>query len=304
MKHLIFSLLIMTLYSSPTHAKDEGKLIEKPVVKVENGLMTPEVLWAFGRVGDVTVSTDGKKVMYSMRYYSVEQNKSNADLYMMNADGSGVQRLTQTAKSEGSPAFSPDGKHIGFTYPDKDGNDQFFEMNLDGQDRKQISSIDGGIEGFKYSPDGKHILYIKTVKKENPHEKLFAGLDKTTGRVNEDLMYRHWDEWVDSYPHPFVADFDGSKLSNDIDLLQGTPFESPMRPMGGVEQLAWSPDGKKIAYTCRKKAGKAYALSTNSDIYLYDLAAKTTVNISEGMMGYDINPVFSPNGKKIAWESM
>jgi dipeptidyl aminopeptidase/acylaminoacyl peptidase len=255
-------------------------------------------------VGDVSVSPDGKKVLYSVRYYSVEQNKSNADLYMMNADGSGVQRLTQTAKSEGSPAFSPDGKHIGFTYPDKDGNDQFFEMTLDGQERKQLSSIDGGIEGFKYAPDGKHILYIKTVKKENPQAKLFAGLDKTTGRVNEDLMYRHWDEWVDSYPHPFVADFDGSKLSNDTDLLQGTPFESPMRPMGGVEQLAWSPDGKKIAYTCRKKVGKAYALSTNSDIYLYDIAAKTTENISEGMMGYDINPVFSSDGKKIAWESM
>jgi dipeptidyl aminopeptidase/acylaminoacyl peptidase len=304
MKQLIFTLLIMTLCATPSHAIDEAKLIEKSDFKVQNGVMTPEALWAFGRVGDVSVSPDGKKVLYSVRYYSVEQNKSNADLYMMNADGSNVQRLTQTAKSEGSPAFSPDGQHIGFTFPDKDGNDQFFEMTLDGQDRKQISSIDGGIEGFKYAPDGKHILYIKTVKKENPHEKLFAGLDKTTGRVNEDLMYRHWDEWVDSYPHPFVADFDGSKLTNDTDLLQGTPFESPMRPMGGVEQLAWSPDGKKIAYTCRKKVGKAYALSTNSDIYLYDIAAKTTENISEGMMGYDINPVFSPDGKKIAWESM
>jgi dipeptidyl aminopeptidase/acylaminoacyl peptidase len=304
MKQLIFTLLIMTLCATPSHAKDEAKLIEKSDFRVQNGVMTPEALWAFGRVGDVTVSPDGKKVLYSVRYYSVEQNKSNADLYMMNADGSNVQRLTRTAKSEGSPAFSPDGKHIGFTYPDKDGNDQFCEMTPDGQERKQISSIDGGIEGFKYAPDGKHILYIKTVKKENPQAKLFAGLDKTTGRVNEDLMYRHWDEWVDSYPHPFVADFDGSKLTNDTDLLLGTQFESPMRPMGGVEQLAWSPDGKKIAYTCRKKVGKAYALSTNSDIYLYDIDAKTTENISEGMMGYDINPVFSPDGKKIAWESM
>jgi len=304
MKQLIFTLLIMTLSATPSHAKDEAKLIEKSDFKVQNGVMTPEALWAFGRVGDVSVSPDGQKVLYSVRYYSVEQNKSNADLYMMNADGSNVQRLTQTAKSEGSPAFNPDGKRIGFTYPDKDGNDQFCEMTLNGQERKQISSIDGGIEGFKYAPDGKHILYIKTVKKENPKAKLFEGLDKTTGRVNEDLMYRHWDEWVDSHPHPFVADFDGSKLTNDIDLLQGTSFESPMRPMGGVEQLAWSPDGKKIAYTCRKKVGKAYALSTNSDIYLYDIAAKTTENISEGMMGYDINPVFSPDGKKIAWESM
>jgi len=305
MKQSLFILAIMTLCVSACSdkTKDEGKLIEKKAFKVENGLMTPEALWAFGRIGDVSVSPDGKTVLYSVRYSDITENKSNAELYTMNVDGSQIKQLTKTGKSEGSAAFSPDGKHIGFLYPDKEGN-QLFEMNLDGENRKQITHFEDGIEGFKYSPDGKKILYIKTVKRQNPHEKLYKGLDKTTGRINEDLMYRHWDEWVDSYPHPFVADFDGKNLSNDIDLLEGTQFESPMRPMGGVEQLAWSPDSKKVAYTCRKKTGKEYALSTNSDIYLYDIAAKTTENISQGMMGYDVNPVFSSDGKKIAWESM
>jgi dipeptidyl aminopeptidase/acylaminoacyl peptidase len=305
MKHWAVSLAVMAiLFSSCSKNKEKGILIEKKSVKVENGLLTPEILWAFGRIGDVSVSPDGTKILYSVRYADIAQNKSNAELYLMNTDGTDQQQLTKTAKSEGNAAFSPDGKHIGFTYPDKEGNDQLFEMNLEGKHRKQISHIESGIEGFNYSPDGKKILYIKTVKRDNPHEKLYNGLDKTTGRINEDLMYRHWDEWVESYPHPFVADFDGSKLTNDIDLLQGTPFESPMRPTGGVEQLAWSPDGKKMAYTCRKKTGKAYALSTNSDIYLYDMATKRTENLSEGNMGYDVNPVFSSDGRKIAWESM
>ena len=305
MRQSFFILAIMGLCVSACcdKSQDGGKLIEKKAFKVENGLMTPEALWAFGRVGEVIVSPDGKKVLYNVRYADIAENKSNAELYTMNIDGSQVKQLTKTAKSESSAMFSPDGKHIGFLYPDKAG-DQFFEMDIDGGNRKQITRIDGGIEGFKYSPDGKKILYVKTVKRQNSFEKLYKGLDKTTGRINEDLMYRHWDEWEDSYPHPFVADFDGKKLQNDVDLLAGTQFESPMRPMGGIEQLTWSPDSKKIAYTCRKKTGKAYAFSTNSDIYLYDLSAKTTENLSQGMMGYDVNPVFSSDGKKIAWESM
>ena len=133
----------------------------------------------------------------------------------------------------------------------------------------------------------------------------YPDLDKASGFVVDELMYKHWDEWVTSIPHPFLVDYDGSQVSNERDLLAGEPYECPMKPFGGVEQLVFSPDSKLIAYTCRKKTGKAYAESTNSDIYLYDIAqGKTINNLTEGMMGYDINPTFSPNGEYLAWESM
>jgi dipeptidyl aminopeptidase/acylaminoacyl peptidase len=178
-------------------------------------------------------------------------------------------------------------------------------MNLEGKNRKKISNVkEGDIEGFSYSPDGKKVLYVRAIAKKDKYAYLKEGLDKTTGRINDDLAYRHWDNWVDNIPQPFVADFDGKELKNPINLLENTEFESPMRPWGGMEQLTFSPDSKKIVYTCRKKVGKEYAYSTNSDIYLYDIATKKTSNLSEGMMGYDQNPEFSSDGKLLAWESM
>jgi dipeptidyl aminopeptidase/acylaminoacyl peptidase len=301
---IMVAFIALISFSCNEQTKNNEPLIEQPTMNVKNGIMTPEALWAFGRIADVTVSPELKKILFTVTYYSIPQNKGNAELYSMNLDGTDLKQLTKTPKSESCPMFNPNGKKIGFLYPDKNDDNQLFEMNLDGSDRVQISDIKGGIESFRYSPNGKMILYVHDVKRINPFENLYKGLKKTTGRINDDLMYRHWDQWVDSYPHPFVADFDGKKLSNDVDLLQGTQYESPMRPFGGIEQIVWSPDSKSIAYTCRKKVGKAYSLSTNSDIYLYHIDSRTTDNLSEGNLGYDTNPVFSPDGSKIAWESM
>jgi dipeptidyl aminopeptidase/acylaminoacyl peptidase len=172
-----------------------------------------------------------------VEYFDIAQNKGTAELYTMHIDGSDLKQITKTSKSESDPSFNPNGKRIGFLYPDEQDDNQFFEMNPDGSDRVQISNIKGGLEGFRYSPDGKKILYIHAVKRVNPFERLCTGLEKTTGRINDDLMYRHWDQWVDSYPQPYVADFDGKKLMNDYDLLEGTQYESPMRPFGGTSDL-------------------------------------------------------------------
>ena len=168
----------------------------------------------------------------------------------------------------------------------------------------QISHLKEDIEGFAFSPDGKKVLFIKQVKTTKTAADRYADLPEASGRIVDDLMYKHWDHWVESVPHPFVADVDGNKLSHIKDLLEGEPYEAPMAPFGGMEQLAWSPNSKTIAYTSRKKKGLAYSISTNSDIYLYDIAGGNTRNITEGMMGYDTNPQFSPDGTKIAWQSM
>ena len=278
-------------------------VIEKPQLEIENGRFTPEIMWGLGKMGETALSPDGSRLVYANTYYSIEENKGNAELYLLSTRKEGdAVRLTTTPQNEFNPVWK-DANTLLFAR----GND-IVSMDIRTRNEKVLATIEAGLEGFKLSPDGKRILYISDIKVKRPEnlDKLYAGLDKTTGRINEDLMYRHWDSWVDEYPQIFLADLKDGKadIAYAVPVLGSEPYECPMRPWGGVEQFDFSPDGRQIAYTCRKKTGKDYALSTNSDIYLYDIASKQTTNLSEGMMGYDQNPVFSHDGRKIAWESM
>ena len=286
--------------NSTVETKD---LIGRSEINVTDGRMTPEALWAFGRIGGVSVSPDAKKLVYTVGYYSVPQDKGNREVFVMNADGSENTQITKTPFSEGNTVWFKNGTKIAFLSSES-GSSQVWEMNPDGTGRKQLSNYDGNIEGFAFSPDEKKILFISQVKTVPSTKDKYPDLDKTTGLVITDLMYKHWDEWVTTAPHPFVADFDGEKISNPVDIMEGEPFESPMKPFGGIEQLAWNTTSDKVAYTSRKKVGKEYSLSTNSDVYEYDLKTKETRNLSEGIMGYDTNPQYSPDGKSIAWQSM
>ena len=282
---------------------DEKPLITRSDIKIAEGRMTPEALWAMGRIGGAQVSPDGKKIVYSVAYYSVEQDKSNRELFVMNADGSDNKQITSTKYAENSAVWIKGGTKIAFL-SNESGSSQIWEMNPDGSEKKQLSDYKDNIEGFAFSPDGKKVLFISQVKTVPSTRDKYPDLDKTTGIIVTDLMYKHWDEWTTTAPHPFVADFDGEKIGEATDIMAGEPYESPMKPFGGIEQLAWNTTSDKIAYTSRKKTGKDYAVSTNSDIYVYDLNSKATVNISEGNMGYDTNPSYSPDGKSIAWLSM
>ena len=302
--------------------------IGKNNITLKSDLLTPEGLWAMGRIASYAPSSDGKQVIYQVGYYSVEENKSHHVLCTINADGSGQRQLTQDAENETDPAWV--GNRIAFIR-----GGEIWMMNADGSDRHQLSKTDGSVEGFKFSPDGNRVVILKSIPfheiiKENPED-----LPKTTGRLVTDLMYRHWDHYVESIQHPFVANVDLSQNTIDsdnwVDILDGEPYECPMEPFGGIEQLDWSPDSKTIAYTCRKKTGRLYSISTDSDIYIYNVEQKTTrnlckpegyqdpevdvtktlrdqaVNATENLQnnpGYDQNPQFSPDGKFIAWQSM
>ena len=309
---LIMAAIAMTgtmLNSCDTPQKEEpAAIIEKSEIKIADGKMTPEALWAMGRVGNPTVSPNGEKILYGISYYSVEHNKSHHTINIMNADGSEKKNLTTTASSETSATWIKNGEKIAFLSSES-GSSQVWEMNPDGSERKQLTNDKSDIEGFLFSPDEKQVILVKRIKIKDTTADIYPDLPKAQGFVVNDLMYKHWDEWLTDAPHPFLASFDGNTIDEGKDLLEGTTYDCPNRPFGGTEQLAWSTDSKKIAYSCIKKTGVEYTLSTDTDIYLYDTESETTENLCKmseatANYGYDTAPAFSPDGTHLAWLSM
>lgn len=316
----------LSICCSSVNAQENASFIGKSNITLQNDLMTPEALWAMGRIGTAQASPDGKHIIYQVGYYSVKLNKGHQVIYIMDSDRKNNKMLTTSAKSETDAVWIKDGQKIAFLC---DG--QIWEMNPDGSGRKQLTNDKTGIDGFKFSPDEKYVILIKQIPyhgiiKEKPED-----LPLTTGRVITDMNYRHWDEYVESIPHPYLAEVTSNGIGEGTDIMKGEPYECPVKPFGGAEQLAWSTDSKTIAYTSRKKTGINYAISTDTDIYLYNIESKQTVNIckpanykepeinmtksmknqavnSEENLknnpGYDVNPKFSPNGQYVAWLSM
>jgi len=271
---------------------------------MEKKPFTPEMLNQLGRVGSVKVSPDGKKVLYGVTFYDQKTNKGNCELHVMNLDGSKDERITESPNSESNAVWIDGGKRIAFVYKDPDDEAaQMWVMDADGGARKRVTDLKNGVDGFVLSPDQKSVVLISQVKYGKTAQDFHPDLPESKARIIDDLMYKHWDEWVTTIPHPFVGKFDGSVVSDLKDVLEGEPYESPMKPWGGVESLAWTPDGKSLIYVCRKKTGLEYAISTNSDLYKYDVETGTTTDLTEGMLGYDTYPIVSPSGK-LAWLSM
>ncbi len=312
MKKLSWVLLIMSIIISACNqpvsdkeatTKPSEKIIGKPDVQLSSDVMVPEVLWYFGRIGVVDVSPDNSKIVYGITYYDINDNKGNTDLYMSDIDGQNVKQLTKTAKGEYGAAWF-DNDRIAYMSVES-GSMQIWFMDVNSNNKKQVSDIEGGITGYKFSPDRSKLMYTKNVKLDQSVNDLYPDLPKAKAYIETDLMYRHWDRWHDyTYSHVFVAEFTNETVGNSKDIMEGQRYHSPLKPWGGTEQINWSPDSKKLAYTCKHSFGKDYSLSTNSDIFIYDLESGKTSNLTEGMMGYDVAPVYSPDGSMIAWESM
>ena len=317
-RHLFFnsSLIILTFMATAAAfvgcTQDNGNqpVIGKSDIQITDGKLTPEALMAMGRIGSFSVSPDGSKIVYDVAYYSIGQNASHRVIYLMNADGSDKKLLTNTADSESSPVWIKQGSRIAFL-SNSSGTSQIWEMDSTGGNRRQLSFTEKSVDGFIFSPDECQVLMIMGVGNPLMKAGRYDDLPQATGRIATDLMFRHWDSWVDELPHPFVAPFDGNRVSDvTLDILDGQAYESPMLPFGGIEQLCWSRDSRGVAYTCRKKCGMEYAKSTDSDIFYYDIHDGQTLNLCkmEGTddmnCGYDVNPQYSPDGKYLAWQSM
>ena len=287
----------------------EGYIGRSGIV-IEDGKMGPEALLAFGRMSDPQVSPDGKHILYGVSYTSVEENRSVRNLFVCNLDGSDNQQLTTSGKSISNARWSEDGKKIVFLMGGQIWTAEVTHKGgkWDLRAPKQVSDVANGVGEFKISPDQKKVMYISYVKSavKSPTD-CYSDLDKATAYTTDDLMYRHWDHTVMEIPHTFVADLDicGGNMSEGTDLLAGEPelYELPTEPFGGLEQLSWSPDSRYIAYSCRKLTGKKYAFSTNTEIYIYNVETAQTGLVEMGG-GYDTDPVWSPDGKKLCWISM
>ena len=267
--------------------------------------LTPEILWSMGRLSDEQVSPDGKKVLYGVTTYNVENNSSIRTLFEQDITGTSKKRLTPDDMKGYNARWRPDGKVIGFLSPIR-GSMQLFEINPDGSNLRQVTDYDFDIFNFDYSPNQKHISFTKNVKLDKTTADIYPDLPESSARIIDDLMFRHWDSWHDyTYSHIFYAPYENGNISGKpVDIMEGELFDSPQQPFGGPEDITWSPDGRLIVYVSKKKQGKDYAKSTDSDIYIYNVENGRTINITEGMDGYDTHPVFSPDGKVLSWLSM
>jgi dipeptidyl aminopeptidase/acylaminoacyl peptidase len=260
------------------------------------GVMTPEIMWKFGRMGALALSPDGTSVLYTVTEYELDSQKNLTNIFKIPVSGGNPVQLTTNGGS--SPQWFNDGKSIAFVK----GSD-LCTMNADGSGQKIVPGL-SGFEIFSISPAGDRIYFTRRVKLDQTAVEKHD-MPKANVRIINDLMYRHWNYWHDyAYSHVFVASFNGTSVSNEKDIMEGQRFESPDAPYFDEVEIAWSPDGRYVAYTSKKLTGLDYSKSTNTDIFLYNIAEGSEINITENNMGYDRLPVFSPDGSKIAYQSM
>ena len=273
-------------------------------VEITESIMTPELLWKFGRVFDAQLSPNEKTIVYNIQRYNSSTNKGYIDIFSVNIDGGEPTQLTNFVGPELNQRWNKDGSKIYFLSSESESM-QIWNMNADGSEKKQISFVDGDINSFELSPKNNYIYYAQDTKVDKTANEIHSDLPMADVKIIDDLMYRHWNNWTDeNYSHIFLSKLEDDKINNGKDIMQGERWDAPLSAYFDNAEITWSPDEKYIAYTCKKLTGKEYAISTNSDIYLYDIETEETKNITKGMMGYDKYPRFSPNSKKIAWQSM
>ena len=272
--------------------------------EIATGILTPEILWKFGRIGEFQISPNKENIVYTITYYDVKTNSSKTQLYITNTNGNkAIEKATNNDFSCYNPRWINNTDILYLS--DVTGKSEIWRMSINNTKKEKISEIKPNINAFEISPDNNKILFSSDVKLDDTPQDIYADLPLTNVIIANDLMYRHWNSWHDyNYSHIFVSQIKDNRLTEIIDIMENEKFDSPLSPYFDMSEITWSPDGNSIAYTCKKMSGKEYAISTNSDIYVYNLTDNTTKNITEGMMGYDRHPVFSKDGNKIAWSSM
>ena len=276
--------------------KHAALALATPLLINAQEVMTPEILWQLRKISVQGVSPDYSSVLYRTSQTNLETEKNKHENFLLNTSSSLSRPFDMGSKS--------------FIQWDKNGfyaseNGVIFRSQDLGRTWNIFYNIGKNAENIKISPDGQKVAFSKEVHLENIYGKdRYSDTPKTTVQIYTDLNHRHWDSWYEGkFNHIFLVNIQQS-IENAIDLLEGKPYDSPQKPFGGKEDFIWSPDSKHLLYVTKEKYGKEYAISTNTDIFAYDLVSGKTQNLTQGMMGYDVNPQFSPDGKYLSWQSM
>lgn len=272
----------------------------------EARLFTPEVMMKMGRLSGSTLSPNGKSIAYTVTYYSVAENKSYSALWVASADGNGQPiQLTDYQGKASSPQWSTDGSKIYFL-SNSSGSNQLWSISTEGSDLAQLSTIDKEIGGYGVSPTGDNLWLVMDVAVDKvASAEIYDNLDKSGALIYDDVMCRHWNTWEDgSYSHLLVAPLIDGRVGTPKDITEGEQWDVPTAPYFDNSEIAWNNSGTAIAYTAKKLRGAEYAVSTDTDLYLYLLSDSSTRNLTEDMVGYDKYPRFSPDDRMIAWQSM
>jgi dipeptidyl aminopeptidase/acylaminoacyl peptidase len=263
----------------------------------ETTLLTPELLWKVGRVNLVDATSDGNYVLYSVGQPNIEANTVPTNTYLLDMR---TQKVVRTYGKEAEGVrFTPDGKAISVVREAK-----LLIQSL----TEEVETFRGAFQEDDYllSPTGKFLLSHKAVSYFPQPKESQKDLPKTSGKVYDNLMYRHWKSYDDGTRNNyFLSKLQADGIYSEPENIINGSFHTPTKPFGDISEAVFSQDERFVVYTCKREAnGTAEALSTNTDLFLYDIAAKKAMNITEGIPGYDKEPAFSPQGDYLLWTSM
>ncbi|AZI20401.1 S9 family peptidase [Chryseobacterium taklimakanense] len=257
--------------------------------------MTPEIMWTLKKIGVSAVSPEQSSLIYKVSQTDLKTEKNKSENYFLNIGNRQASKMDLGKKSliqwDKNGLYAQEGDKI---YLSKDGGKTWSEFYTIGE-----------ADNIVISPDGQKVAFSKQVQVETVYgREKYKDTPNSTAQIYTDLNHRHWDYFNEGkYNHVFVVNKSES-VDKAKDLLEGKAWDSPQRPFGGAEDFVWSPDSSKLLYVTKALSGKEYAKSTNTDIFAYDLTSGTVKNLTEGMMGYDVAPKFSPDGSFLSWQSM